>query len=59
MWTTIIILGVVAIIGFLLLNSKEEGEQAVGAYTLGAFLPALIKLSIFIGIIVLIVRACS
>lgn len=59
MWITIIVLGIIAVIGLLLMNSKEEGEQAVGAYTLGALLPALIKVVTVVGVILAFIRACS
>lgn len=59
MWTVILVIAGIAIVALLLLNSKEEGEQATGAYMLGALVPALIKLSIMVGVIVLIVKACS
>ncbi|MDX8572650.1 hypothetical protein OZ666_13240 [Elizabethkingia sp. HX QKY] len=59
MWTIIIILAIIAIIALLLLNSNEDSNQALGAYFLGNLLPALVKLAIMIGVIVLIVKACS
>ncbi|MCL1691626.1 hypothetical protein CMT57_01560 [Elizabethkingia anophelis] len=59
MWTVIIILAIIAVIALLFLNSNEDGNQAFGAYLLGNLLPALVKLAIMVGVIVLLVKACS
>lgn len=59
MWTVIIILAFIAIIGWGLLNSKEEGEQATGAVILGSILPNLVEIALTVGFIVLVVKACS
>ncbi|MDV3747089.1 hypothetical protein CMU21_04515 [Elizabethkingia anophelis] len=59
MWTVIIILVIIAVIALLFLNSNEDGNQALGAYLLGNLLPALVKLAIMVGVIVLLVKACS
>lgn len=54
MWIIISILIAVAVISFLLMNSKDEDNQRTGAYVLGNIMPALV-----IGVIVLLVKACS
>ncbi|MCT3647126.1 hypothetical protein HZQ44_02915 [Elizabethkingia anophelis] len=59
MWTVIIILAIIAVIALLFLNSNEDGNQVLGAYLLGNLLPALVKLAIMVGVIVLLVKACS
>ena len=59
MWTVIIILAIIAVIALLFLNSNEDGNQALGAYLLGNLLPTLVKLAIMVGVIVLLVKACS
>ncbi|UKY90919.1 hypothetical protein [Elizabethkingia anophelis] len=52
-------MAIIAVIALLFLNSNEDGNQALGAYLLGNLLPALVKLAIMLGVIVLLVKACS
>lgn len=59
MWSFIIIIAVIAIIALLFMGSKDNGNQAFGAYIIGNLLPALVKIGIVIGVIVLIFKACS
>lgn len=59
MWTIILIFVIIGLLALLLLKSDNEGKQATGAIILGSLLPNLIVLALFIGFIVLIVKACS
>ncbi|AQW98553.1 hypothetical protein CMU73_10865 [Elizabethkingia anophelis] len=59
MWIIISILIAIAVISFLLMNSKDEDNQRTGAYVLGNIMPALVKIALVIGVVVLIVKACS
>lgn len=59
MWIIISILVAVAVISFLLMNSKDEDSQRTGAYVLGNIMPALVKIALVIGVIVLLLKACS
>lgn len=59
MWTFIIIVAVIAVIALLFMGSKDDGNQTFGAYIIGNLLPALVKIGIVIGVIVLIFKACN